>query len=336
MSLKVGFWNVYRCGGTQNPRTQQLLTRLGNWFDDVATRPDVLILAEVTQRGPELASDIVHQTQLGSDAYFVDSRDKNDNVSPCSFLVITNGFPVRDAVRLNDAKRPLVVVDAHGLLIFGCHARSSRLAINDIELFFDNILGESALELEPSSPNTVASNAVNPLVADIATSNFSYSGNSPFVRDPQIFPSVLIGDMNYDLNQNHISSMGEWHIVKSGLTKTHRRGGFLDFLMANRCIAHPIPVNTNVFDPNNANDWDLIDHAPILYRVNYPNSGLTTNQQIVRLRQEEKSRKNRERKQLDRDYWGAEDYRWYKGKESSEKKKRAMQIREMRRYKNRF
>ena len=119
--MVVVFWNVQRIGNP-NPKDEEASARFGlfwSYFEEMAAKADLIILCEVSQKGPELALYI--KQKLGFHSTYVAVADANGGASPCAFLVAAKAkaptvLPVGTA-----SKRPTIKVTGVGRTVYACH-----------------------------------------------------------------------------------------------------------------------------------------------------------------------------------------------------------------------
>lgn len=134
---RVGYWNVERIGNP-NPSNERSGDRwgFGDSFLDLwfhinepvdAPRPDIVVLAEVSQGGGAWAAMIQQRwgNALGYSATYVPVRDSIGGVSPCSFMVIARGHPQIIPVG-GSLRRPMIQVMFDHKLIAATHILANR------------------------------------------------------------------------------------------------------------------------------------------------------------------------------------------------------------------
>ena len=134
--MRVGFWNVQRLGNP-NPTTERSGARWGfgeatldAWFRVgeplEAPRPDVVVLAEVSQNGGQWAAMIQQRwgNALGYTATYVEVGDSVGGVSPCSFMVIARGHP--QIISVGSLRRPMIQVIFQNKVIAATHIIANR------------------------------------------------------------------------------------------------------------------------------------------------------------------------------------------------------------------
>ncbi|MBZ4334463.1 hypothetical protein [Corallococcus sp. AS-1-12] len=203
--------------------------------------PSLIFLSEVSQGGGALAEYL--GSAGGYRARYIAAGDRNDNASPCSFIVMWQEElnPEIEIVGVSQ-RRPMVRVRLRDLTVGGVHiiANSDKAP----EEIFGDI---TELHTEPN-------------------------------------PAVLIGDMNFPWTrldkaqpgdsqslEDEIADLYDWEPVHPRLQATFGKvsetGGFrtqiLDYLWKSEDISRidampPFP---------GYNQWTMIDHAPIAYRI---------------------------------------------------------------------
>jgi hypothetical protein len=254
----VGAWNIQRAAGIASAsdraqaRAQWAALHVERWIitSELADNPlpDLMILTEVSQGGGEMAAYFMNRLPA-YEARFVEAGDRNNNVSPCSFLVLWRRAigNVRIVPTGGHSKRPMVKVYCPLGLVAGVHIIASNREKAEEEIL------DALTELDNET--------------DHAT--------------------MLIGDMNFPWNNLTDRGFGGaasllqqgrdvgFRPIAPGPTPTY--GGYdrttgqlrtstLDYAWFERAITTvaatpPIPGYAA---------WTTIDHAPIAYDVQFP------------------------------------------------------------------
>ncbi|CAM4310153.1 hypothetical protein [Corallococcus exiguus] len=247
----VAYWNTQRASGLRSrnlePQArclwccQQIVQWIIETIDSHQAMPSLIFLSEVSQGGGELAAYL--GTTSGYQARYFAAGDRNNNASPCSFIVMwLEELKPEIAIIGASTRRPMVRVKLRDLTVGGVHiiANSDKAP--------DEILDDiHELEMERR-------------------------------------PAVLIGDMNYPWSsldkarhgnpkslEDEVDYLYDWEPVHPHLQATFGKitetGAFrtqlLDYLWKSEDISRiealpPYP---------GYNQWTLIDHAPIAYRI---------------------------------------------------------------------
>jgi hypothetical protein len=249
----VGFWNVQRTGNIHNVRTAYMMKVLVRWLKGIGVvkPPDVLILCEISQLGPVLATQI-EKAVTGYKADFVPTYDVNNNIGPCNFLVIQRKGPKGalpysiKPVGAASMKRPLVVLKPNkdGLPVLGgLHAKANR---NKSE--YDIISSCDELRREASFGRAA-------LIGDM---NFNYSD--------------LMSSNDEDDDESvagFITHHTKFRPYKTARKRTYSKsvsstGAILDYMWALAVV--PVPMKP-IYPMAEYKDWDNIDHAPIAFAL---------------------------------------------------------------------
>ena len=243
-TINVVFWNTQRLSRNNEEKFGFAFNNMERWIQHNGFRPDILCLSEVPQTGRELENEINTIRRIwrvnGYQARFIEVPDINGNISPCSFLVAYRGnrFNIRPAGA--STRRPYIQLTVRNeeIVIGCCHI--------------------TATQREPSADE------ITTMITDL---NHFHS-------------AVLIGDMNFRFNstlpegeENIIRRMG-WRKESPNFPTFRPRSRqqnpqpqpyILDYIWKNQNIINCQPTELI----QNYNRWDLIDHAPIAYRITY-------------------------------------------------------------------
>ncbi|CAO3420488.1 endonuclease/exonuclease/phosphatase family protein [Azospirillum endophyticum] len=232
--MDIGFWNIQRASswGTSDAAARYGL--MAAWVDEMATRFDLIVLAEVTQNGPALVKELKSTNMW---CQFVPVANKKGGVSPCSFMVLSKGVKV-EAMAVGDGKRPLIFIDTGDILVGACHT--------------------IATQGEPSKEEILDMLAHLGGVA----SKGKRRG------------AILLGDMNYAIDKwgsYDLAYAKDWIIrapckasnAAQALSKTHRLGRVIDYAW----LAGIDGCARAASATHDWTDWDVIDHTPIGFRV---------------------------------------------------------------------
>ncbi|WP_426750264.1 endonuclease/exonuclease/phosphatase family protein [Myxococcus sp. Y35] len=248
----IAYWNTQRASGlasaNQNARArcvwccEQILRWIIATAETHQALPSLIFLAEVSQGGGELAAYL--NTTYSYRARYIPAGDKNNNPSPCSFIVMWQET-LNPEIKVVGAsqRRPVL-----------------RVRLDDLTVGAVHIIANP-------------SKAPDEIYGDITELN------------DEDQPAVLIGDMNYAWDRlfepqignpggfaQEIKNHFRWKPVPPGLQATYGRRSpeagrtqtqILDYLWKSPDVSRieampPIP---------GYNQWTLIDHAPIAYRI---------------------------------------------------------------------
>lgn len=229
--LTVGFWNTQRATNPALYRAQFMIGKVQEWIA-LAPPPDVIILAEVTQKGAELRDEF-NRLLPAYQAEFVAVADGNGDVSPCSFLVLGRrvqggNFSVQPVGA--SSRRPYILVAWNNLTIAGIHATADQgaKALNDI--------------------------------CDVAN---DFRG-TVIIGDMNLDPSV---DHGADLQawEAYVTQVYDRHVPRD-FTYQSRRGRLrvLDYALVRRVAPVPWQVRRA---PAPTAGFETIDHAPIAFAI---------------------------------------------------------------------
>ncbi|AWU93288.1 endonuclease/exonuclease/phosphatase family protein [Azospirillum ramasamyi] len=232
--MDIGFWNIQRASSWSTPKAADRYGLMATWVAEMATRFDLIVLAEVTQNGPALVEKL-KTTKMWCN--FVPVANKNGGVSPCSFMVLSKGVKVQ-AETVGDGKRPLIFIDTGKILIGACHAIATQGEPSKEEIL-DMLyhLGETAVSNKRSG-------------------------------------AVLLGDMNYAIEKwtkfDNVYTEGWSRCAPCSalnpakpLPQTHKLGRVIDYAW----FAGVGGSARSASATDDWTDWDVIDHTPIGFRV---------------------------------------------------------------------
>ncbi|QAT85460.1 hypothetical protein EJ065_3900 [Corallococcus coralloides] len=247
----IAYWNTQRASGLRSrdlePQArclwccQQILQWIIQTINAHQAVPSLIFLSEVSQGGGALAAYL--GSLSGYQARYIAAGDRNNNASPCSFIVmwLEELHPEIEIVGVSQ-KRPMVRVRLRGLTVGGVHIIANSDKAPD-EIFGDitELHGEQ-----------------NPAVL-IGDMNYPWSsldkaqpGNSQSLEDEI--------DYLYDWEPVHPRLHATYgKILETGGLRTQ----VLDYLWKSEDVSRieampPIP---------GYNQWTQIDHAPIAYRI---------------------------------------------------------------------
>lgn len=246
--LITGFWNVQRIGSPERDRWFLADAKLKEWVGIHSNPPDIIFLAEVTQKGQDWA-DVVNTDEFyqarGYSAEFYLLENANGDGSPCSFMTLKRDARFSPEAGVEDfefklignsIKRPYLEASwteyGKEISVSGCHiiAQGGDKSADEIFTITDDI---------SSSPRNAA----------------------------------LIGDMNYDFSKLQPDSAEgtalmekNWFTVDPGIDKTFSNGNKLDYMLVNSSVkgAGDVPA-----PPHSSEDFGTIDHAPIAYGIEF-------------------------------------------------------------------
>ena len=153
--MRIGFWNCQRVGNidTNNwftaDRTGFVWATVEQWLK-LASPPDVLVLAEITQSGEKLATALNQDSFIQAKGYraeFHAFANKNGGASPCSMLVIGKidgrGFQV-DICGGRGLKRPYLKITWNDQSFGACHAIANpNQALDEVTTIIDDLQAQN-------------------------------------------------------------------------------------------------------------------------------------------------------------------------------------------------
>ncbi|NNB94605.1 endonuclease/exonuclease/phosphatase family protein [Corallococcus exiguus] len=248
----IAYWNTQRASGLRSrnlePQArclwccQQILQWILATINTHQAVPSLIFLSEVSQGGGELAA-YLNSFGGGYRARYIAAGDRNNNASPCSFIVMWQEElnPEIKIIGISQ-RRPLVRVRMRDLTVGGVHI------IANSEKAPDEILDDIA-ELH-SEPHPAV------LIGDM---NYAWSSlDQARTGNPESLEDEV--DYLYDWEPVHPQ-------LQATFGKVSETGGFrtqiLDYLWKSEDVSRieampPFP---------GYNQWTQIDHAPIAYRI---------------------------------------------------------------------
>lgn len=256
---KFAFWNVQRIGN-MSPTTENAGIRVGYFqavFKDIITnyRPTFFVCAEVTTLGNSIRDWASGEGWFGD--YVGEFVAVNHNSNPCNFFVAKKK---KNSVAYNGAfgtglQRPYLALSAtSGLSVAFAHLKSGGSERTEDELLtvvtdlssrnIDAICGDLNLNYAKFFPN--------PSNLKSGLAQLGYTAVPPHNDQGAV---ATFGKEKTKMTVDH---MGQAAWTTSLVTKT------LDFL-----VCRTTKVGNVVSTPyqHGGSDFDLIDHAPILFQI---------------------------------------------------------------------
>ncbi|NPC71512.1 endonuclease/exonuclease/phosphatase family protein [Corallococcus sp. AB004] len=247
----IAYWNTQRASGLTSRKLepqarcmwccQQIVQWIIRTINAHQLRPSLIFLSEVSQGGGALAAYLTDKT--GYPARYIAVGDRNDNASPCSFIVMWREDlkPEIEIVGVSQ-KRPMVRVRLEDLTVGAVHI------IANPDKAPDEIFGDIA-ELHGESQPAV-------LIGDM---NYAWSR----LKEAQPGTSTSLAA--------EIKRLFEWTPVFPSLDATFGKytetlglvTQVLDYMWKSETVSR---VETVPPYPG-YRKWTMIDHAPIAYHV---------------------------------------------------------------------
>jgi hypothetical protein len=234
MSIRVGFWNIERAGTRNIDRLASVIGVCQAWW--MHQKPNLVVMAEVPSEGGRDFANEIWWEKKGFQTKFIPVSNKKGRVSVCSFLIAWRPFSIEITYETVGVSvvRPMIQIEAkvekRAVTIAACHVKANEE--KSIEDFQD---------------------MMNDLVAQ------------------QRSPAIVIGDMNHKF-ENAPGRIGAFRKVGPGFSPTfisHRLRK--DGTKVERVFdyAWTDSLGLTPEQPPTYEEWDVIDHAPIQYRIDF-------------------------------------------------------------------
>ncbi|MEQ9233660.1 glycosyl hydrolase family 18 protein [Coleofasciculus sp. E2-BRE-01] len=259
--IRVVFWNVQRMSGSQRnmARWDYVYNQhLQVWLVS-QDAPDIVCLAEVTNRGEELATSLNNDPVLRQRGY-VATFEPVDAVrglgqGPCNFIVIRRvgiGEPVRVG---RSTRRPMVQIRVTA------PGRNRELNIGFVHVTAN----------PRQSPEDImdATNEIAPEIGSVVLGDMNFRANEPF----GVLRQGLFVDYGASLQARDWRRITPPYNTFRG--EGNRQDGFdnpytLDYLWYQAGQIDTTIEQVTSYRPNPLNiDWGIVDHAPIAYTIEY-------------------------------------------------------------------